>query len=733
MDPEAALASIRRASWTSMDPLRFSSSSIVATTTFAMAYYTVLFRCLAVVLLARALEARLDHLDQCSSCNTSAYERYQACQCDQLCTAYGDCCFPAGELPWDEETAPPLIDGLECRPNTILPSTSPGDAFWMVSACPVHFNSSTLALNCSQRSNLPPVTDIGTGIVYKNEYCAKCNAASDLAMWQYRLQCSESIERHLREVKMNGTSYNVTQQLLNEECTVSNFEPPLKAPEPRSCVLIPIVSTCANESQDSALLYNCTQGSLNIITNNIPLPFRPLSVTFTYQNQYCAICNGDGGILDQYSCYYPLIGSYVPAGFSVLLDVMGNGQVHIKSDVEIVIRVTCPHTQVFDPVNSNCRPTIIYSVTTRVFYQSTDVSFEPPLVNCSSGSIIALNDSEYENLGNDTIIYDGEKRKVEANSMGQPLICVNFSRNGTRVVNMTVQTYIYPQGFAVLSYVGGFLSILGCTFILVTHIIFKELRTLPSMILMNIATAILIYTLFILVGFPIGQLSYEFCVTVAVVIQMFALAQFSWMSIMLFEMVRIYYNSFRLTLKTSTHKRFQVYLFVTYFLLGWGVPLVITVVTIAVNFSTDLVQYGRHSSGLSGSCWINHQTSLILSFVVPMAAALFFNMSLFIAISLFLFKSWLEESKLSRDKRLPYFRVYIATFSVSGLTWISGGIAIGIGTSWAWYPFVILIGSQGLFIFLAFLFTKKVGRLYLSSLTSVYYSVAGKRSSAKVV
>ena len=287
-----------------------------------------------------------------------------------------------------------------------------------------------------------------------------------------------------------------------------------------------------------------------------------------------------------------------------------------------------------------------------------------------------------------------------------------FGLNDSEYQNLSYVTIEYPQGLVELHYVCGSLSIVSCTLILLTYIIFKELRTLPGVILMNVAAAILANTLFEFVASPLAQLSKPFCVSVLVVIQFFALSQFSWMSIMLVEMARIYYNCLRLRPNTSTTKK--VKLFVSYVFLGWGIPLVISTVTIGVSFSTV-------SDGLR---WLSILTLL------PIVVALIFNALLFIAISLFLFKSWRKESKLSKNKRVPYFRLYIGTFFVSGLIWIFA-LFVVILLRWTWYPFFILIRLQGLFIFLAFLFSKKVGKLYLSKFTSVYYGIVGKLSSSK--
>ena len=186
------------------------------------------------------------------------------------------------------------------------------------------------------------------------------------------------------------------------------------------------------------------------------------------------------------------------------------------------------------------------------------------------------------------------------------------------------------------------------------------------------------------------------------------------MSVMVFEMMRSLRNATKLT-PESQH--FKTRLFVAYFVLGWSIPLVITVASIVVNFTTDdLVLYGELEDGTQGSCWINHLESAIVAFIVPVALSILFNGVNFVCVTVLLCSAWRTESKLDKEKHVPFLRVYIAIFSITGLTWLFGFLAILARSVWAWYPFIILNSTQGFIIFIMFLFTKKVALLYLELL-----------------
>jgi hypothetical protein len=234
---------------------------------------------------------------------------------------------------------------------------------------------------------------------------------------------------------------------------------------------------------------------------------------------------------------------------------------------------------------------------------------------------------------------------------------------------------------------------------------------------MNLATALLANNLLILIGGPVTQAFPDagLCTAVAISLHYFFLAQFLWMSLMSFEMARTFYQAKKLRVDSTPQKR---NLLIVYFIFGWGLPLLISIVSIIVNFTTDrLVQYGVLEDGRLGSCWINHLESAVVAFIVPLVVSLLINVVLFVFVTAYLILASRSQTKLDRNKNLPYFRVNIAVFSVTGLTWIFGFIAILAGTSWAWYPFIIFNSTQGFIIFVAFLVTKKVLKMYWNLLS----------------
>ena len=144
-----------------------------------------------------------------------------------------------------------------------------------------------------------------------------------------------------------------------------------------------------------------------------------------------------------------------------------------------------------------------------------------------------------------------------------------------------------------------------------------------------------------------------------------------------------------------------------YMLIGWGSPTVITGVCVIVNYTTDYIRYGRE-----GLCWIGHTYSVYIVFMAPVVVSVILNGITFSITSYLLCRARIREAKLPKHSSTSYLRIYLSAFSITGLTWIFGFIAILSRGDWAWYLFTIFNSTQGFTICIAFLFTQKVAALY---------------------
>ena len=667
----------------------------------------------------------------------NATELYQPCRCDADCITYGDCCPSTHHTCLDssakigEESAPfqcqEIFLGHRDRGSRIPPL---GHHYWMVSSCSNRWleemgNSEEIqeivsnCINHLDNDGFPPVTDLRSGLVYRNEHCARCNNVSNSANWDFGFVC----DSELIDLLSNPGDYIITEEVFNQFCKIDKYvEPPsLPSSLPPARLCYPQIDSCLeldtlngiiaapwNSTYYHSVVDLCREGHFQ---NHVVLK-KEFNDTIPFRNEYCALCNGVD--IADIGCFAPPnfessagIG-IAPTPFNVILDVFGKGRVATASHTTASsIDVSCSEaTEVYDPVIGQCHPTV-----------STPDDKNSSNASCSEKLIALTDPTAFEYVSTDTLLYNEELYIVEFNtSNGTPIICVNFSTNGTIVSTINFLTFSYPVEYSILTYIGCPLSVIGCILILLTYSLFKELRTLPSRILMHLAVAILTGNLLILVGGPLGENVKIFCTPIAILDHYVFLSQFSWMSLMSTEIARNLYQAFKM--KAHDPRAHQVKLLVVYSLLGWGIPLLIVLLAIIVNFTTTgLVLYGEKEDGTPGLCWINHFLSVVVAFVVPLGIMLIYNAVIFVIATVYLCASSISHSKINNNKKAPFLRLNVAIFSVSGVTWLFGFIALLPRLEWAWIPYAILNSAQGLIIFVAFLCTKRVALLYLNLIT----------------
>ena len=333
---------------------------------------------------------------------------------------------------------------------------------------------------------------------------------------------------------------------------------------------------------------------------------------------------------------------------------------------------------------------------------SNDTSY----LNCNS-TFVKLNQDDYEDLLNGSILFQNRVLDVMFNDSedGLPLVCYDLIRPTTRL--LFVEDL---PGIQELTYIGCSLSVFGTVAIIFTYSVFKELQTIPGLILVNVCVPLFFTSLIFIIGGPVLQ-SYpikELCSTIAIFLHYFYLSQFSWMTIFSFETTKTFYQARRL-IQNTKHTKHKYFL--SYFLISWISPLIICTTTTVLNFTTGLVRYGVNGRG-EFTCWINHYEFLIASFLLPLVFSLTGNLLFLVITSVLLYRAYKDQSKVGKSNMATMIRVWLALFTITGLTWIFGFLALINEISWMWYFFTIFNSTQGFSIFLSFTVTKKMWRLY---------------------
>ena len=251
----------------------------------------ILFILLCCCIVAR-VSTSTDICGQCSDGNDPT-PNPPSCRCDQACTYYGDCCENAATEPALAEQPMPKQFCVSTWPTDYFTPLHEGEAYWMITSCPDQWPTMDggIARSCTQDVTAPPVTDLTTGSVFRNTYCAICNNVSleSIAVWRTRLNCIGA--------------FNVTTSTIQQyvgSCLMCRFEKPIHEEliEPRSC--FPHISSCPPQNLDTnldskldydSIVHQCLEGPRSLVHMKLNYGeyIRNLDI---YKNEYCALCNG---------------------------------------------------------------------------------------------------------------------------------------------------------------------------------------------------------------------------------------------------------------------------------------------------------------------------------------------------------------------------------------------------------------------------------------------------------
>ena len=284
--------------------------------------------------------------------------------------------------------------------------------------------------------------------------------------------------------------------------------------------------------------------------------------------------------------------------------------------------------------------------------------------------------------------------------------CANLAEQYNRTVQVVLSLVTTDLGLEVLTYVGCSLSIIGCLCLLITYTIFKDLRNFAGKLVMNLTIAILISDTVLIGLFTANSFanSNTFCIANSILLHYTFLSRFSWMSIIAVQFAVVSTNPFSNNKSMINKKTLKPKALLACVVIGWCLPLIIVVTCVGLNFSPlDAISYGRN-----GKCWISNQTALIAAFIVPVFLSVFLNFVCFtistIAICVCL--------KVKRPS--SHLRVFVALFSLMGVTWLFGFVAISINNIIPWYFFIALNSTQGLFVSVMMLCKIRIYELYKS-------------------
>ncbi|KAJ8407194.1 hypothetical protein AAFF_G00288700 [Aldrovandia affinis] len=252
------------------------------------------------------------------------------------------------------------------------------------------------------------------------------------------------------------------------------------------------------------------------------------------------------------------------------------------------------------------------------------------------------------------------------------------------------------QILSMISHVGCGLSCVFLGISLLTYTAFKKLRRdYPSRILINLSLALMGLNLVFLLNSWLSSHDDRLCIAVAATLHYFTLASFTWMGL---EAVHMY---------LALVKVFNIYVpsyIFKFCILGWGVPLVIVSIVLAVQ--KDAYGSALYSDALEPStnsehfCWLQEDVVFYVSVVTYILLILICNISVFGLVLVQIRKMQVNKPAGSHRGPLTDLRGAASLTFLLGLTWILGFFSWGPARVPLIYLFSILNSLQGFFLFL---------------------------------
>ena len=286
-----------------------------------------------------------------------------------------------------------------------------------------------------------------------------------------------------------------------------------------------------------------------------------------------------------------------------------------------------------------------------------------------------------------------------------------FINNGTILICLKKLNFLLVEQymFFTSSEIQGWMTMIGsslsifCLFItLIVYSLLSSLRTLPGKCIIGLSFSLLCAQLLL-------QLNIHFtairllCKALAISLHFFWLASFTWMSILAFDISQTFADNAQL--KSEVQKSL---LFKKYAILSIILPTLFVTACVIIDILTDLpFQYGG-----TKACWIGGNTALLYSFGIPVAVAIFLNISFFLRALCGIIKATKIAKQATKDKsNNNQLLLYTKIASLMGFTWVFGFLAALTKVQELWYIFIAFNSLQGVFISISFTFTRRVLRL----------------------
>ena len=265
-----------------------------------------------------------------------------------------------------------------------------------------------------------------------------------------------------------------------------------------------------------------------------------------------------------------------------------------------------------------------------------------------------------------------------------------------------------PQG--ILSLICTCISLLCLILTLATYSFFKELRTQPGINNMVLVVCLIIaQVLYQFGGNQAASVSKRSCQTIGLLIHFFWLMVMFWMNVCCFHMFRVFSSITVTSASTNCFKQTIIYTVYTF---------VASIIFVIINIIVPLSSPELEGMGYGGTlCYITDHRMVGYVFALPVGCVITLNFISFILVVIKILRMPTVKSDTKHTRN--YFAIYAKLSTITGITWIFGFIHFFTAVEALEYIFIILNASQGVFIFLSFIFNKRVLGMYRNKIREI--------------
>ena len=235
---------------------------------------------------------------------------------------------------------------------------------------------------------------------------------------------------------------------------------------------------------------------------------------------------------------------------------------------------------------------------------------------------------------------------------------------------------------------------------IILHFFVSVFRKRPGRLQLQLTIALLLAFVMLLIGPFLSDIP-DACTIAAVLTAYGFLAIFSWMTV-----IAVDYWLMSRPSAAFLRSEDEGSSLVKHLLGGWGIPLLLVIVSISLNY-VDVDE--RFNPEFGGSrCWYTQRYAMLLYFGVPIAFSILINITLFLITSVNLYRRIHSKVNVTRVEGQRNFAMYVRLFVLMGITWVFGFVSAFTNEIVLTYFLFVLNSLQGLFLVISCVWTKEV-------------------------